>query len=300
MSRCAYASIAVMTAILAWTACGRAPETTRFALPLGPGPEIRFATHGAVASRPGVAARGRTVALAWFANYAGTTALFVTTSDDGGGTFRPTIRVVTSPAIDAGEPPRLLFERPGETPRLVVRWIERTRNGAAVRSALSTNGGATFDRDAADAVRLVYTGPSVDDPEIPERVIAEIDRPDAANWRGVVDADGTLVLAWDESNGADRRIALQRVVFSNDGAFTRLPTTPVTAWGANARPAIATTTGGVIVAWVDDRAGRSTIALRPVGLETLCADPKAAAPAPLTFEWAPWPSHTTTTHRHHD
>jgi hypothetical protein len=74
---------------------------------------------------------------------------------------------------------------------------------------------------------------------------------------------------------------------------------PVTTWGANARPAIAATSGGVIVAWIDERGGRATVGLRAVGLETLCTDPRAAAPDSLNFEWTPWPSRSRAL-AHHD
>jgi len=298
------APIVGLIATFAGDACGGAPGTVPAVMPLGPGPEIRIAAAGTVAARPSVAIRGMTVAVAWIAAFDATSAVYVATSRDGARSFRPPIRIATASTslIDPEEPPHVFFDRLKAAPApLVVEWIARSRGLDAARDAESIDGGATFARDGGDAVRLVYTGASAEDPEIPEPVIAGVDAPGAARWRGVVDADGTLVLAWDESNGSDRRVTVQRVVFGNDGAFTRLPTTPVTAWGANTRPAIAATTGGVIVAWVDDRAGRSTIALRPVGLETLCADPKTAALDRLNFTWAPWPSHPPTApRRHHD
>ena len=282
-------SVVALVVAVSWTACGRAPDTTRSALPLGPGPEVRFAAQGAVAARPAIAARGRTVAVAWLASFGSTTALFVATSGDGGRTFRPPIRIANASAVVADEAPRLFFDSSETSTALVVEWVERTGAINVARYAQSNNGGLTFVPDRPDAVRLVYTGASAEDPDIPAAVIAATAAPGASNWRGVVDAEGTLVLVWDESNGPNRRVSTQRVVIASDGSFTRLPSTPVTAWGRSTRPAIAATPGGVIVAWIDEQAGRPTVALRPVGFETLCADPNAAATNKLTFDWEPWP-----------
>jgi hypothetical protein len=122
-----------------------------------------------------LASDGRRVAAAWAATGDAGTDIFVAVSDDEGRTFARPVRVndIDGDAnVNGEQPPRIALKGSA----LNVVWVSKRGGAAGIRSALSTDGGATF----AAATSITPPGAT-----------------GARGWQSATFADdGTLHVAW--------------------------------------------------------------------------------------------------------
>jgi hypothetical protein len=154
------------------TACARIDSASR---------PIELAVANRTNAQVTLASEGRRVAAAWAATGQAGTDIYLAVSDDEGRTFARPVRVndIDGDANTNGEQPPRIALKDGV---LNVIWVSKRGGVAGIRSALSTDGGATFT-----AARTI-TPPGVTG---------------ARGWESVAFADdGTLHAAWLDGRNA--------------------------------------------------------------------------------------------------
>ena len=262
-------------------ACRSVPAPAEGLLPLGPGPQMQLGIKGVANGAPSLAARDSFVAIAWSAGAPGGQGdVYVVTSTDAGATFSKPVNVGAT-VVDAERSPYVVFEWPRldakkqfVMPDMSVEWTFRERDRVVERAARSTDGGRTFVRDPDETVHLFYTGgPEVSSRAIDRVIGADPERVSVAHPQAVQQDDGTVAVTWDEAHGDGRRVMLRRALLGADGAVQTIDALPLSASASAIAPVMGNLPGGVIVAWIDGPPSSSTIAIRRVGLDPLCATP---------------------------
>jgi hypothetical protein len=237
---------------------------------------------------PSIAARDSFVAIAWMAGVPGGHGdVYAVTSADNGATCSAPVKVGAT-NVDAGNFPYVVFEWPRldaqkrfVMPDMSVEWTFRERGRVVERAARSTDGGRTFIRDPDESVHLFYTGGADVSALAIDRVIgADSERVSVAHTQGALQEDGTVVVVWDEADGDGRRIMLRRALLGAGGSVQKIDAFPLSASASAVAPVMGNVQGGVIVAWTSGHPPSSTIAIRRVGLDPLCATP----PVRLQYE----------------
>jgi hypothetical protein len=123
------------------------------------------------------------------------------------------------------------------------------------------------------------------DPPGPEAVtpsiLAVLRSPTAAHVRTTRDESNTTLAIWDEESSEGRRVVLRRLLPSSRAVLTSMAPVILSGSARSSNPAIAALHGGAIAAWVSGDAPTATIAVRRVGLDTMCVDgpgPDRSAP----------------------
>jgi hypothetical protein len=213
-------------------ACRATSVPSSVAFPLGLGPELRFSIHGVTNSNASLAARGSYVALAW------------TATDPTGSSH---VYVATS--ADRG--------RSFVQPQRVNTSPDRASIEALpAEDRVKSSGPPTSER------------PSVKSQEVIER----LNSPTADHVRTAIDDSNTLVVVWDESGSSARRIVMRRLLPGHHNIVQALPATVLSGEAPAIDPVLASVPGGVIVAWTSGPSSSSVIAMRRVGLPTVCVD----------------------------
>jgi hypothetical protein len=239
---------------------------------------MELGIRGAANASPSLAAREPFVAIAWVAGAPGAPeAVYVATSADNGATFSAPLKLGAG-IVDAASAPHVVFEGIGgngqqrlSMPDLRVDWASREQGRFVQRAVRSIDGGRTFVNEPADRVHLFYTGAADAPSPALERVIGDAARGAIAHPGIGPQEDGTAVAVWDEPDGVGRRVMLRRVLFGAGGAVQPIETFPLSASASAVAPVLGRVAGGVIVAWTSGDAAASTIAVRRVGLDPLCA-----------------------------
>jgi hypothetical protein len=224
-------------------ACRASSVPPSVAFPLGLGPEVQFGVHGATNSKASLAVRGSYVALAW------------TATETAGA---PHVYVATS--ADNGRS----FSQP--------RRVDASADRASIE-ALPAGGGVQPSGPA------LSERPSVSSEEVIER----LNSPTADHIRTAIDDSRTLVVVWDESGSAARRIVMRRLLVEKHDIVQALPLTVVSGEVQALDPVVASVPGGVIVAWTSGPSSSSVIAMRRVGLATMCLDLPGAGESDKTI-----------------
>jgi hypothetical protein len=115
-------------------------------------PAVTLGIDGKTNDNASIAARGRTVAVAFAATDANGTDIYLAFSRDGGATFGTPQRVNSTPGdarVSGEQPPRVaLIDRKNGTPEIAVVWVTKTPAGARLLMSRSTDGGQTFSASA--------------------------------------------------------------------------------------------------------------------------------------------------------
>lgn len=250
-------------------------------VPLGPGDEIRLGVPGAVNAIPSIAARWPFVVVAWVTTTAVDSAVYVSTSTDNGVSFStPNPIEATRTRTTAGT---------ALAPRVVLGWSKLASDGAPIppdlhlvwqpdaesgemRAVKSINGGQSFFAEAMDHDRPVDA--PLETPRAPAapQVATAVAVADAASTHpdATYDECGTLVVVWEDAAGGAPRVKMRRLVESPTGAQTALQTTVVSGASSAGYPRVASLLGGVMVAWTSGEVPAPAIALRRIGLESIC------------------------------
>jgi hypothetical protein len=279
-ARSSFAAFAV--ALTATIGCRSVPAPAADLLPLGPGPQMQLGIRGIANVSPSIATREPFVAIAWAAGVLnGRGAVYLVTSTDNGATFSAPARVGET-TLDRDNAPVVVFEWPvaDERQRLAmpdirVEWTFQDRDRLVPRTAHSSDGGRTLVRDPDDRVHLYYTGgPDLSSLPIDRVVGTDATRRSVAHPHVTRLDDGTVASVWDEEASRDaRRVEFRRVLLGANGPTQVIDTFPLSASEPAVAPAMGLLPGGVIVAWTSGRSSSSSIAVRRVGLDTLCAEP---------------------------
>jgi hypothetical protein len=140
--------------------------------------------HNAHAS---IAAHGRLVVVAWSASSDSVTDIFTATSQDGGESFTPPVRVNSvdgEAEVNSEMPPRVaLVPRDGSAPAIVVVWTTKSGDRYRLLHARSDDGGAHYT---------------------PTAIVPGGDGPGDRGWQSVaVDSAGRVVVVWLDHRGPD-------------------------------------------------------------------------------------------------
>jgi hypothetical protein len=204
---------------------------------------MRFGVYGTTNSKASLAARGSYVALAW------------TATETTGASH---VYVATS--ADNG--------RSFSQPQRVSTSADR----------------ASFDAlPAEDRVKSSGSASSARQSVSPQEVVEWLSSPTADHVRTAIDDSNTLVVAWDESGSSARRIVMRRLLPGHHNIVQALPVTVLSGGAPAADPAVASVPGGVVVAWTSGPSSSSVIAMRRVGLATMCLDLPGAGESDKTI-----------------
>jgi hypothetical protein len=185
-----------------------------------------------------------------------------------------------SPAFPLGPGPETHFAAGGAvstSPSLVVTgasvtltWNVVAADGApGTYRTTSADSGASFLKP--QRVNL-SAGTSNAGASPPPEVLAAL-APSAAHVQVAMDENKMPVAVWDERVGAtQQRVVLRRLMPVSAGVMQAMPPTVVGEGEFAAYPAVAALTGGAVVAWVSGSSQQSAIAVRRVGLGTMCLD----------------------------
>ncbi|MES1256121.1 MAG: hypothetical protein ABUS56_10965 [Acidobacteriota bacterium] len=257
------------------------PSRRRFtAVPLGPEAETHLAVPGAMNVAPSLAARWPFVVLAWTARTAIESAVYVASSTDNGASFsRPRRIVATVSPVEAVTilGPRVVLG-PWRTnadyepvmPDVHVVWHVGAGQGARRRAAKSVDAGRSFVDEPMDddqPADLPRPGPRT--PGLAQWREAFAEAP-PAHLHGAYDECGTLLAVWDDASSGVPRVVMRRFVEDNTGAEHALQTVVVSGASPASHPTVASVLGGVIVAWTSGTVPAPVIALRRIGLESIC------------------------------
>jgi hypothetical protein len=165
----------------------------------------------------------------------------VARSSDGGRSFNAPVRVSDDGWAIDGCPDDGPALAAGPAGVLHVVWPTQVGSAKGVFYSFSLDGGRTF----APRVRLDEAGFGAAHPQIAAR-------------------EGGVTVAWDEGGAASRRVAVRDVVDGGGGRWSpRLgPMTVVSGGGAAVYPAAEATPAGAVVAWTEQTASGSEIAVR--------------------------------------
>jgi len=289
------ALVGVLTGWLASRAGASAPRVVP--VPAGIGAEMDLRVPGAVNAAPSIAARWPFVVVAWTAATASDAAVYVATSVDNGASFSPP-RVVE--ATRTHEPgllaPRALMgwgrmgaEYEPLMPELHVVWHAGSGSSAALQAVKSADGGRSFVAEAMDGERPVDVPAESQRMPGPERMRQALAGESFGQAQGAYDECGTLLVVWDSNTTGVSRVAMRRLVEGPKGAQQVLQTMTLSGLTPANRPSVAGLRGGVIVGWTSGSVQASAIAMRRVGLESICqirtvasAQEDSLTPAPLT------------------
>jgi hypothetical protein len=190
-----------------------------------------------------VALPGGTLVAAWRHVYAGNMRdMAFTVSRDGGRTFAPPARV--------SEDRWAINGCPDDGPALAVAPDQRVHIVWPTVIPGDEPVGALFYSARADGTFA------------PRTRIPTLGSPKPSHPQVVVDADGRLVVAWDESLAGVRTAAYNVGVRQPDGAVRFGTPTRLAAAGPTLYPVLAPVPGGVLAAWTSGAPGASVIHVR--------------------------------------
>jgi hypothetical protein len=162
---------------------------------------------------------------------------------------------------------------------VVLTWKLATGRSDARWRATSHDLGRTFSRAIREDSEGADT-PSADGAE--PSIVAALDSPTATHVKTVRDESNTVLAIWDEESGAGRRVVMRRLLPGPHSILSSMPPVVLSGSARSWNPVIAALRGGAIAAWVSGDAPRATIAVRRVGLATMCVDAPAGPDRPST------------------
>jgi hypothetical protein len=125
------------------------------------------------------------------------------------------------------------------------------------------------------AIRLFHASSRDGVTFTPREVIETLGTPKPAHPQMTVDECGTLVLVWDEAQGASRTVAMRRLFPFESGGVRAAAIEAISGEAPGTYPVVTAVRGGVLAAWTVG-AEHSTVGVRRVGLDSMCSTPQRA------------------------